>query len=895
MRTARLLVAALGLALLLAVPAYPSGGNATGVGSHSAGVESEVRPLVAPSYTCGGWDGNPPNGTAPCNVTIAVTAGDTFVGVAAMNSAQSGCTGFPSFSGSWWTSSVVWFKNVTAAGGPEIFAMKATVTTTGSFIPVWTAPSSCDLWGLGWDFTGSVTVPSLVGSGSTGSGTTLSDPLSGTATSATLIGAWATTRPVGTTSVSGTWNSSVNCPNYPNTLSCEAEWAWENGAFSVPNPTFTTGSSVTWAALSFVVGPATPPPTYGYLEKTYPLPGFNPLTGYLENWGGGNTQVPTLSSSAGQPAGIYYVDNSSDLDLLYLSNGTSHSVAHVVLLYQTYASYNEMLDNEFFIEYGYDQALLFGTSTSGGSTYSIELVNLTSGTVRIWNTTAAVDSTNQQPDYVGNNTVIVMSSNGTILAWNLASHKEWSAGTLAFFEANNAYWFPQRHQIVNVEAGGSSSDQVQQLNATYNAQGEIQFSSVATIAVDSGVTFNWVNGLVYNATVGEIAFTAGYWAGNTVYTFLVPYAASGLLTTTGLVRVPVDTGGSDSGKLVDVQRYVYTSDYVLGESSGTGWTNTTQPLYDPWNGSLLPTNRSLDTGVNGCANNCFEGQYALSPAYQIDYNATMKLNDPMYRVVYAYHNASSVSPSGPASLNVSPTSGPAGTVVTLSGSGYAASTVFDYCFQQYVQACASGATFTSTSGGDIPSGTTIDAPATNGNFVDVSQTGTLVADAPFTVTESGGSGGGTTFGAPGNVTAAAGLTCTEVVVSWTNPHPPSGDIVNDTVYAFETTGSLFQVVDSGKLATSLGVSFLACGQTYVFKVRAWDTAGNASPLSDGVTFTTASLPATIANPTGGSAGGGLSPVAIALIAAAAGLFLVVLLVFALASRHGRSRGGRHRG
>lgn len=885
---------ALGLALLLAIPGLPSGGMANASGSGRSEPVTQLGPFVTPTHTCGGWDNNPPNGTAPCNVTLSVSAGDTFVGVAAMNSAQSGCSGSPSFSGSWWTSSVVWFKNVTAASGPEIFAMKATVTATGSFIPVWTASSSCDLWGLGWDFSGSVTVPSLEGSGSTGSGTTLSDPLSGTATSATLIEAWATTRPVGTTTLSGTWNASVNCPNYPNTLSCDSAWAWANGAFSVPNPTFTTGSSVTWAALSFVVGPGTPPSTYGYYEKTYPLPGFNPLTGYLENWGGGDTQVPTLSSSAGQPAGIYYIDNSSNLDLLYLSNGTSHAVAHVVLLYQTYASYNEMLDNEFFIEYGYDQALLFGTTTSGGSTYSIELVNLTSGLVRIWNTSAAVDATNQQPDYVGNNTVIVMSSNDSILAWNLAAHKEWSAGTMAFFEANNAYWFPQKQQIVNVEAQGSSGDSVQQLNASDNGQGEIQFTSATTITVNSGQVFNWVNGIDYNATTDEIAFTAGYWAGSSVYTYIVPYSMAGLLTTTGLARVPVYTGGADTGKYLDIQRYVYTSSYVLGEDGGTGWTNTTQSLYDPWNGSLLPTNRSLDTGVNGCANNCFEGQYASDPAYQIDYNATLALNDPMYRVVYAYHNASNVSPSGAATLTISPTSGYSGTLITLSGTGYAPSASYTYCFQQYAQACGSGSSFTATGGGDIPSGTTIDAPASNGSFVDASTGSTLTASAAFTLYETGGSGN-STFNAPGDVTVAAGSSCTVAVVSWSNPKPPSGDIVNDTVYASLSTGSLYEVVDSGKLATSLSVPYLSCGGTYVFQVRAWDTAGNASPLSDGVTFTTASLPAAIANPTGATPGSGLSGIAYWLIAAAVGLFLVVLLLVILAANRHRKPTGRYRG
>lgn len=755
-------------------------------------------------------------------------------------------------SGSGGTSSSNWYRLavVAAAGGPPVPAapsgLHVTSTTTTSVSLAWTAPSGTVV---------NYTVEFTQGT--------------------CPVGASPTHKSVGNSTTSYTVSSLASSAEF-----CFAVQAWN----STGGGAFSSGVEAgTW-------------PFYGYYEKTYSLPGFNPLTGYLKNWGGGNAQVPTLSSSSGQPVGIYYVDNSSDLDLLYLSNGTSHAVAHVVLLYQTYSSYNEMLDNEFFIEYGYDQALFFGTTTSGGSTYSIELVNLTSGAVRIWNTSAAVDAINQQPDYVGNNTVIVMSSNNSILAWNLASHKEWSAGTLAFFEANNAYWFPQKRQIVNVEAAGSSSDQVQQLNATYNGQGEVQFASVATVAVDSGKTFNWVNGLDYNATTGKIAFTAGYWVGSAVYTYIVPYASTGLLTTTGLTKVPVYTGGADSGKDLDVQRYVYTSDYVLGQASGTGWTNTTQPLYDPWNGSLLATNRSLDTGVNGCANNCFEGQYAPDPAYQIDYNATVQLNNPMYRVVYAYHNASQSSPSGSPTLTISPTSGYAGTVVTLSGTGYSVSTQYTYCFAEYAAACSSGSAFTSTGGGAIPSGTTIDAPSppTPGNFVDVSQGTVLVVDAPFTLYDSGGGGGGSWSGAPSGLSATAGLSCAVADLSWTNPTPPAGDVTNDTVYVYLSAGPLFQVVDSGKLATSLSIPYLDCGQTYVFKVRAWDTAGASSPLSDGVTFTTASLPAAISNPTGATpgSGSGLSSSVLWIVAAVVGAFLLALLLAALAASRGRRHAGR---
>jgi len=76
-----------------------------------------------------------------------------------------------------------------------------------------------------------------------------------------------------------------------------------------------------------------------------------------------------------------------------------------------------------------------------------------------------------------------------------------------------------------------------------------------------------------------------------------------------------------------------------------------------------------------------------------------------------------------ASLSISPTQGPTGTTVTLTGSGYAPSTGYAFCFGSSSAACPGGTstTFTSTSGGAIPSGTTISSPASGNAYVDVSQ------------------------------------------------------------------------------------------------------------------------------------------------------------------------------
>jgi hypothetical protein len=460
-------------------------------------------------------------------------------------------------------------------------------------------------------------------------------------------------------------------------------------------------------------------PTFDWNTRIFSLPGFDPLAGYFPTpiYRGTGYQVPTLSAVYLNALGIYYVNNNSELVELQLANSSVRTVSHVVPLYQTFVSYgtslNGMIDNEFFIDSGYGEALFFGTTSSSGATYSIELVNLTTGALRMWNTSAPVDAANQQVQYVGNDTVIVMSSNCSIYAFNLASHLSWSAGRLGAsfgsgstcFEANNVYWIPQKGQLINVQAHGDSGDHVEQLDASYNHQGQVQFTSETTIAVDSGVTYNWVNGIAYNASSDRIAFTAGYWGAGTVYTYVLGYSG-GLLTTYGESRYSVVNGGANSGGFLDIQRYVYTSDYLIGWGDGTSAaTGGTQYLFDPWNGSTIIANLTINNGDFG--NQGFEGQYAGSPNYLIDFNASATLNSPMYQVVYAYHGLFTAYPQIKEELT--PESGPNRTLVTVRGSGFLPRAVFDYCWAPDASAlgCPATLNFTTTATGAIPSGIAI--------------------------------------------------------------------------------------------------------------------------------------------------------------------------------------------
>jgi hypothetical protein len=110
----------------------------------------------------------------------------------------------------------------------------------------------------------------------------------------------------------------------------------------------------------------------------------------------------------------------------------------------------------------------------------------------------------------------------------------------------------------------------------------------------------------------------------------------------------------------------------------------------------------------------------------------------------ANFNPTNLPPTGPPSLSLSPSSGPAGAVVTLSGQGYHADGGYVYCLSTAVSSnppciVATEGSFTADGSGNIPSGTTLTVPSGTGSesyYVIVYSGWPLViaASAPFTVT-----------------------------------------------------------------------------------------------------------------------------------------------------------------
>lgn len=374
--------------------------------------------------------------------------------------------------------------------------------------------------------------------------------------------------------------------------------------------------------------------------QVIPLPGFDPLyhysfgNNYVPSKDGpyDYSQIPVLANSPEQPRGIYYVNNLSELTEYEIGSGAVRAIAHVTPLYQNWSSYAGMLPNDFTLPYGLDEALLFGTVRLGAPNVSIETVNLTTGSVILRNTTLAIDPHNQQVNLISNNIALVFSTlqplhprcidcNATVTGFNLSNGTSWTAGTVPWFEANNVYWLPQRGQLINVEAYNSNGDRVEQLNETTNAFGEPQFAAAVAVSVDSNVYVEWVDGIAYNATTDQIAYTVGGY-GITV-TYVLDYGSLGLLQTVGEVRY---TNPTD---ILEGQSYVYTSDYVTGGVNGA-----TQYEFDPWNGSTKPMPAtSFGMVPSVCDGYCFLGSSSTNPGYRIDFQATVETNYPFWSVV----------------------------------------------------------------------------------------------------------------------------------------------------------------------------------------------------------------------------------------------------------------------
>jgi hypothetical protein len=122
-----------------------------------------------------------------------------------------------------------------------------------------------------------------------------------------------------------------------------------------------------------------------------------------------------------------------------------------------------------------------------------------------------------------------------------------------------------------------------------------------------------------------------------------------------------------------------------------------------------------------------------------------------------------------ANLELSPSSGPIGTAVNISGSAFTPNTQYTYCFQRAVQACSGSDVFTTNNSGNVPFGVALTVPSVAGGsyYVDVSRAGLVVALAAFLLTPLASVAPGSGEVASSAVVTASGLDSTAIYsVDW---------------------------------------------------------------------------------------------------------------------------------
>ncbi len=604
---------------------------------------------------------------------------------------------------------------------------------------------------------------------------------------------------------------------------------------------FHTGSATSGVPAPHQIGliPSASSASFDYFNQTYHLVNYDPMEAYVNSKPG--YQYPTLSSDSEQPAGIYYVQNETDGTYPFveqsLSTNNVTTIADIIPLYQKFAGYAAMIDNEFFLEYGYDVALFFGTTTLSTDQYSLELVNLSSGYLYMWNTTWKTSAANQQVQYLGNDIVAVISANGTIEGFNLSSRQQWDMypALLPWFEANNVYWLPQMSQLIDVRADGATADTVEVLGEIPGP--EPTFDSYQIYPWGSGIPVNGVNGVAFNASYSSgtpallLSVGEGSSDGHLQYDVLFTYENSSL-SPTNIFASSTDNGNCNDGTTsagILAQSYVITSSYLFCEARAAF---PVENVWDPWNNSYLSTNITPNSLT--CYNQCFEGLYAPNISWLLNFNATAILaggpTNPPYNVVYDYHNSSDpyfTPPGWPTQLKVGAVTT---TTIPLSWVNPFGTVLNDTVHQgtvcgQYSTNYSLGSAGTSYTAVGLSSATSYCFAVSSWNSMGQSHLslpaiGTTLPDAPTSLV----------------VTA---VTDSTVSLSWTNP---SGTVVNDTVFwSSGSCGNYSRAASTNGASTSATLTGLAQGTRYCLAVEAWSEGGN-STLSNDVSPRTAQVP-----------------------------------------------------
>ena len=336
------------------------------------------------------------------------------------------------------------------------------------------------------------------------------------------------------------------------------------------------------------------------------LPDFNEQTAFIDIPGA--TQLPETSWNSSNP-GILYIDTSNNLDE-YLYNGVVVTINAITPLYDSWIAGRQLSNTHFIQGPGAGYVVMFGTKTSSNSgNVFIEVVNLTSTNVIMIDglVIGSAVASDVQVNYLANSIVDMIygsGTTGTINNYDLITGQEWSGGSLSWFIMNNAYWVQRLLSVISVEAGGSSSDRVQQVQLSNTIRtGHPTFTSVASYAWSgAGAIINGVDGVEFDTTTNSVEFQArqGY-GGNPAIptagcchdiTVIATANSASILQQANTVTYPdlwpalYDTYGPEFLPISTSDGYALAQSYNPG---GTQYYGGFIASYNPYNGYVTAT------------------------------------------------------------------------------------------------------------------------------------------------------------------------------------------------------------------------------------------------------------------------------------------------------------------
>ncbi|MGA8303286.1 MAG: fibronectin type III domain-containing protein [Thermoplasmata archaeon] len=641
-------------------------------------------------------------------------------------------------------------------------------------------------------------------------------------------------------------------------------------SLSLPNGTYDVYSSPVgeyggdWTTVTVRGTAATAPTIDSFFELTYTnttfdLPGFTSLSGYIDDHS--DTQIPVLSYTSD---GTFYVNSSGDLVFYSFPDRSIERIAPWDMLYDQIGYVGE-LNNYFYLTFDGSYAYEMGCATprcSSPGALTVYAVNVTTGRSFIWNTGVSVMNTptNAQVNLVGRNgndsLMSLVTSNGTIRLYNPWNGTAWIAGTIPYFEANNIYWVPFLNSFVNVEAGGSTADEVEQLELEGPGSGT-SFVPVFGPVVNGpgGIKSNGVNGLAFNLTLDEMSYDYGSSAsgtGQTIYSF-----ADGVLSTQesyvlekGIPygrfvaddhRLAVTTGAPLVNAYYDPNFYnqSWVNDPFTGQYFDTniqeGFRNPSEPnLFDSaagFDGEAAHQFLNASTAITAYSVNCASVTGAAIECPLLGTTPGTKLGTIYYvselpAGSYPYPATAPLAQDRPPPpLVLSETSDSSSVTVTWGAPSIYP--VLNYTFYwgfspsaltQHVNLASDDPRFT-ISGLFSDEQVYYGATVTDLNFMSPLASGAAATTGPPALGPTG--------------LIAKATSAREVDLSWTNP---PGPVINDTMYYSTGPSGPFTGESEGAVTSAL-VTGLSPGTEYFFEVAAWNSSVQ-SPRSNEASATT---------------------------------------------------------